>query len=138
MLRTKLFYLMGSLTLLTLFISTWGIQAQEATDEVLPERLEMLVYPPTAENSAQLAAVLEASAPQRSTTSAPAWTTPPMTWEPANTSNLPSPGSRPSVVPRRPSQRDFNRATAKFGLTTRVSAACASARARTVRPPCWN
>ena len=73
MLRTKLLYLVGSLTLLTLFISTWGIQAQEATDEVLPERLEMLVYPPTAENSAQLAAVLEASAPQRSTTSAPAY-----------------------------------------------------------------
>jgi hypothetical protein len=73
MIRTKLLYLVGSLTLLTLFISTWGIQAQETTDEVLPERLEILVYPPTAENSAQWAAVLETSVPQRGVTSAPAY-----------------------------------------------------------------
>ena len=53
----------GWVLLLVLTIGlVWGMgdktEAQAELDEVLPERLEMLVYPPTAENSAQLAAVL--------------------------------------------------------------------------------
>ncbi|MBK8431589.1 MAG: PD40 domain-containing protein [Chloroflexi bacterium] len=47
--------------------SIWGVsprlEAQSELDEVLPERLEMLVYPPTEENSAELAAVLAQMAP---------------------------------------------------------------------------
>ncbi len=66
MIRTKLFYLLGSLTLLLFAVLTWNTEAQEATNEVLPSRLEMLVYPPTEENSAEWAALLEAPLYQQS------------------------------------------------------------------------
>jgi hypothetical protein len=65
-----------ALLAVTIF-AVWGIsprlEAQSELDEVLPARLEMLVYPPTEENSAELAAVLEASVPQRGVTSVPAY-----------------------------------------------------------------
>ena len=68
----------GWVVLLFMFISimlTWVIssqtEAQTELNEVLPERLEMLVYPPTAENSADLTAVLSQNRQAEMTTNAP-------------------------------------------------------------------
>ncbi len=76
MIHTRSLYLLGSFTLLLFLLFSvvpWHTEAQEAHNEVIPARLEMLVYPPATDNSNQLATMLNISISPRSTNASPAY-----------------------------------------------------------------